>query len=96
MGATTGHMDISMVFWPHSGDLVFMTLLGGFSNFFGPMLGSIIFVYLKDMISSMTEYWRLIFGGLLAAIVILAPGGVMEVLSKILMRRQLKGERIDS
>jgi len=96
MGATTGHMDISMVFWPHSGDLVFMTLLGGFSNFFGPMLGSIIFVYLKDMISSMTEYWRLIFGGLLAAIVILAQGGVMEVLSKIFMRRQLKGERIDS
>jgi hypothetical protein len=33
---------------------------------------------------------------LLAAIVILAPGGVMEVLSKIFMRRQLKGERIDS
>jgi branched-chain amino acid transport system permease protein len=86
MAPATGHMDPGMVFWPHSGDLVFMTLLGGFSNFFGPLLGSIIFIYLRDVVSSLTEYWRLIFGGILAAIVILSPGGVMEVVSKSFIR----------
>jgi branched-chain amino acid transport system permease protein len=83
MGPATGHMDPAMVFWTHSGDMVFMTLLGGFSNFFGPMLGSLIFIFLRDVVSSLTDYWRLIFGALLAAIVILAPGGVMEVLARL-------------
>jgi branched-chain amino acid transport system permease protein len=83
LAGVTGHMDPGMVFWTHSGDLVFMTLLGGFSNFFGPMLGSVIFVGVRDVISSFVSYWRLIFGALLAAIVILAPGGVMEVLTHL-------------
>jgi len=92
LATATGHMDPGMVFWTHSGDMVFMTLLGGFSNFFGPMLGSVIFISLRDVISSFIEYWRLIFGALLAAIVILSPGGVMEVLSRLfnLMRGQNK------
>jgi branched-chain amino acid transport system permease protein len=83
LAPVTGHMDPAMVFWTHSGDLVFMTLLGGFTNFFGPMLGSLVFIYLRDMISSYIEYWRIIFGALLAAIVILAPGGLMEVFSRM-------------
>lgn len=78
----TGHMDPGMVFWTHSGDMVFMTLLGGFTNFFGPMLGSAVFVFLRDEVSSVTQYWRLIFGALLAAMVILAPGGIIEVISR--------------
>ncbi len=82
LAPVTGHMDPGMAFWTHSGDIVFMTLVGGFTNFFGPMLGSLVFIYLRDIISSFTEYWRLIFGALLAAIVILAPGGIMEVLTR--------------
>lgn len=82
MAPVTGHMDPAMVFWTHSGDMVFMTLLGGFSNFFGPMLGSLVFIFLRDTVSSFTEYWRFIFGALLAALVILAPGGLMGLLSR--------------
>jgi len=83
MAPVTGHMDPAMVFWTHSGDMVFMTLLGGFSNFFGPMLGSLVFIFLRDAVSSFTEYWRFIFGALLAALVILAPGGLMGLLGKV-------------
>ena len=82
LAPVTGHMDPGMVFWTHSGEMVFMTLLGGFTNFFGPMLGSVVFIFLRDEISSVTQYWRLIFGALLAAIVILAPGGIIEVISR--------------
>jgi branched-chain amino acid transport system permease protein len=84
LAPVTGHMDPGMVFWTHSGEMVFMTLLGGFTNFFGPMLGSVVFIFLRDEVSSVTQYWRLIFGALLAAIVILAPGGLMEVISRSL------------
>jgi branched-chain amino acid transport system permease protein len=84
LAPVTGHMDPGMVFWTHSGEMVFMTLLGGFTNFFGPMLGSVVFIFLRDEVSSVTQYWRLIFGALLAAIVILAPGGIIEVISRSL------------
>jgi len=91
LAPVTGHMDPGMVFWTHSGDMVFMTLVGGFSSFFGPMLGTVIFITLRDVISSYIEYWRLIFGALLAAIVILSPGGVIEVLTNLfnLIRRKI-------
>jgi branched-chain amino acid transport system permease protein len=94
LAPVTGHMDPAIVYWTQSGDLVFMTLLGGFSNFFGPILGSVIFIYLRDLLSSFTRNWRLIFGAILAAIVILAPGGVMEVFSRSanLLSNLLKGE----
>jgi branched-chain amino acid transport system permease protein len=94
LAPVTGHMDPAVVYWTKSGDLVFMTLLGGFSNFFGPILGSVIFIYLRDVLSSFTSNWRLVFGAILAAIVILAPGGVMEVLSRSanLVSSLLKGE----
>lgn len=81
MAPVTGHIDPAIVFWTHSGDMVFMVLLGGFSNFFGPMLGSLVFIFLRDVVSSLTEYWRFIFGGLLALIVIAAPGGLMHFFS---------------
>jgi branched-chain amino acid transport system permease protein len=95
MAPATGHMDPAMVFWTHSGDMIFMALLGGFSNFIGPMLGSLIFIFLRDAVSSLTDYWRFIFGALLAALVIMAPGGIVEVITRIFrFRGQMKaGEK---
>lgn len=101
LGPVTGHMDPAIVYWTQSGDLVFMTLLGGFSNFFGPILGSVIFIYLQDILSSFTSDWRLVFGAVLAAIVILAPGGVTEVFSRStnllsnLLRSKAKGKETE-
>ncbi len=77
MAPATGHVDPAFVFWTHSGDMVFMVLLGGFSNFFGPMLGSLVFIFLRDVVASATEYWRFIFGAILAVMVIMAPEGLM-------------------
>jgi branched-chain amino acid transport system permease protein len=95
LAPVTGHMDPGMVVWTHSGDMVFMILLGGFTNFFGPMLGSVIFITLRDVISSFIEYWRFIFGALLAVIVIFAPGGVMEILTaffNLIRKKIMAGE----
>ena len=77
LGPPTGNVDPTLAYWTHSGNIVFMTLLGGFSSFFGPILGAFVFIYLQDTVMSVVPYWRLIFGGILAVIVILAPGGLM-------------------
>jgi branched-chain amino acid transport system permease protein len=76
----TGNVDPTLAYWTHSGNLVFMVLLGGFASFFGPVLGAFVFIFLQDAVMSVVPYWRLVFGAILAAIVIFAPGGLMGFL----------------
>lgn len=83
-----GQVDPGLTYWTHSGTLVFMTLLGGFENFFGPLLGGIVYIFLQDRVMSLTAYWRFIFGGILAFIVIAAPGGIAGVISSLVKRRK--------
>lgn len=78
----TGNVDPTLVYWTHSGNIVFMVLLGGFSHFFGPVLGAFVFIYLQDAVMSVVPYWRLVFGAILAFIVIFAPAGLMGVLAR--------------
>jgi ABC-type branched-subunit amino acid transport system permease subunit len=59
-----------------------MTLLGGFTHFFGPLLGAFAFIYLQDLVMSLVPYWRLVFGALLALIVIFAPRGLMGLMAR--------------
>src|SRR5438128_471230 len=65
-----------LVYWTQSGQLVFMAVLGGFSNFFGPIIGALAFTLLQDQLQSLTQYWRFILGAILALIVIAFPGGL--------------------
>ena len=82
LGPPTGNVDPTLAYWTHSGNMVFMTLLGGFARFFGPVLGAFAFIYLQDVVMSFVPYWRLIFGAMLAAIVIFAPGGLMGLFTR--------------
>ena len=74
--------DPLIVYWTNSGNLVFMTVLGGFTSFAGPILGAFVFIFLQDwLMSSRFEYWRFVFGAILALIVIFAPGGLMGLIT---------------
>ena len=48
LAPVVGQVDPTLTYWTHSGTLVFMTLLGGFSTFLGPMLGAVIYIFLQD------------------------------------------------
>jgi len=80
LGPPTGNVDPTLAYWTQSGNIVFMTLLGGFAHFFGPVLGALVFIYLQDAVMSVVPYWRLVFGAILALVVIFAPAGLMGLL----------------
>jgi branched-chain amino acid transport system permease protein len=82
LATPTGNVDPTLAYWTHSGNIVFMVLLGGFSSFFGPLLGAFVFIFLQDTVMSVFPYWRLIFGAVLAFIVIFAPGGLMGLFAR--------------
>lgn len=86
LAPAVGQVDPGLTYWTHSGTLVFMTLLGGFENFFGPLIGGIVYIFLQDKVMSLTTYWRFIFGGILAFIVIAAPGGIAGVINSLVKR----------
>src|SRR5213078_2712099 len=72
----TGQADPELAYWTHSGELVFMTVLGGFANFFGPLVGAFTFIFLKSELMSSTQYWRFFLGLTLVFIVVLFPRGL--------------------
>jgi branched-chain amino acid transport system permease protein len=89
LGFRVGLADPEMVYWTQSGQLVFMAVLGGFSNFFGPIVGALAFTLLQDQLQSVTEYWRFVLGLILALIVISFPEGIAG-LAVSLRRRVLR------
>jgi branched-chain amino acid transport system permease protein len=78
----TGLAAPTLAYWTHSGNLVFMLLLGGFGHFFGPVVGAFVFIFLQDQVMSVTQYWRFVFGAVLAAVVIFLPHGLMGLLDR--------------
>jgi branched-chain amino acid transport system permease protein len=63
--------------WTASAAPIVMTVLGGTHSFIGPILGSAVYVVLQTVLTGYTEYWALILGALVIAIVMLMPEGIM-------------------
>jgi branched-chain amino acid transport system permease protein len=70
----------STAFWTKSAEPVFMSLLGGTKIFLGPAVGSVIFMYLKEIISTYTELWMIYLGAILIGFVLFLPGGIVGFL----------------
>lgn len=79
----TGLADPELAYWTHSGTLIFMTLLGGFAHFAGPLLGAFSYVLLQDSLMTLTPYWRFVLGAVLALIVLLFPQGLMGLPARL-------------
>jgi branched-chain amino acid transport system permease protein len=72
----SGTIDPGIAHWSKSADPVFMSLAGGITTFVGPTIGAAVFLSLNSLISTITQYWMLIFGSILILIVILFPSGM--------------------
>ena len=71
------------MYWTRSGELMVMVVFGGMGSLFGPVIGTIVFLVLEEVLSQFTEYWALIMGPLLLLIVLFARGGIMGLLGRM-------------
>ena len=69
--------------WTFSGEIVFMTVLGGFRTFVGPIVGAIAFTYLKTYAVGFTVYWQLLLGTVLVVLVLALPTGIMGAVERV-------------
>ena len=72
-------------FGPHwTFDAVLVTFIGGVGTLHGPVLGAIFYVLLKEYLAiRWVDFHLLIFGALFIAIVLLLPGGLVEVTGRL-------------
>jgi branched-chain amino acid transport system permease protein len=74
--------------WTFSGEIVFMTVLGGFRSFAGPIVGAVVFNYLKTYAVGSTVYWQLLLGAVLVGLVLSLPTGIVGTAGRLAARWQ--------
>lgn len=72
--------------WVLSGDAVLMVILGGAGTITGPVIGTGIFLMLKHVFSSHTEYWMLWLGVVFIACVMFMRQGVWGLILQLAPR----------
>jgi branched-chain amino acid transport system permease protein len=73
--------------WSRSAEPVLVSLIGGIQTFSGPMVGSLLFVVLREIIERFTHNWMLWFGIILLVIIMGFRGGVVGSLRDLLYRK---------
>jgi branched-chain amino acid transport system permease protein len=71
--------------WTQSAEPVMVTLLGGIHTFSGPIVGSILFYLIKDIIVRFTQYWLIWFGSIVIFLVLVFRGGIVIFFSERIM-----------
>jgi branched-chain amino acid transport system permease protein len=69
--------------WLASGDLVTMPVLGGSGIFWGPIIGSLIFIMIKEYFSMYTWFWRSFVGITVIVVMLFFRRGVWGILERI-------------
>lgn len=73
--------------WSRSGELIFMVVLGGVGSLYGAILGALAFLVTEDVLSSLTQNWKAIFGPLIVLFVLFTRGGIAGLANKLRGRR---------
>jgi len=69
--------------WVKSGDIVIATILGGgMINFYGPIIGSAIFIFAREILSEIWDNWMLLYGAIFVIIILFMPTGLLGIMEK--------------
>ena len=79
-------VPIDSLHYLQSGQAVMMCLLGGMGTFFGPFIGAGVFLYLEDVVTSMTSHWMAVVGMLFIVLVLFFPRGIWGSLLRWMQR----------
>jgi branched-chain amino acid transport system ATP-binding protein len=77
--------------FPFSQSILFLlvVVVGGAGRALGPLIGSLIVVFLPEVLAGLAEYRLLVFGAGLLIVLWLAPGGIAGAIGRLVMRRKL-------
>jgi branched-chain amino acid transport system permease protein len=71
--------------------MLLMVIVGGSGRFFGPMLGAALVVLLPEWLRFMKDWYLVVFGLSVVALMIWLPGGLLSIPDRIRLRSALRG-----
>jgi len=77
-----GIVPLEAIGFVASGNVVFATLIGGSGSLYGPIIGSVVFIWLSESVSTLWARWPLLLGVAFVAVVLFFRGGVVEAWSR--------------
>jgi branched-chain amino acid transport system permease protein len=82
-----GIVPLEAIGFVFSGNVVFATLIGGSGSLYGPIIGSVVFIWLSESVSTVWARWPLLLGVAFVIVVLFFRGGVVEAWSRFLSWR---------
>ena len=79
-------IQLSRTIW-----VLLTVILGGSSYFLGPVVGTIVAVWLDVLISQVTERYNLVVGIIFLLIVLFSPTGLLGLLDSVRKRKKING-----
>jgi branched-chain amino acid transport system permease protein len=80
---TVGHVAPDLAYWTTSGEFVFVALLGGTGSVLAPLLGSVVFEFVRNYAFKLSPYtWQLLLGSVLLVVILFAPGGLWSLFDR--------------
>jgi branched-chain amino acid transport system permease protein len=77
-----GIVPLEAIGFVTSGNVVFATLIGGSGSLYGPVIGSVVFIWLSESMSTVWARWPLLLGVAFVIVVLFLRGGVVEAWSR--------------
>jgi branched-chain amino acid transport system permease protein len=87
------YVAVDSLYWITSGDIVIITILGGVGSVFGPVAGTVAFLYVENVVSGEIAFWLLVLGVMFVSVVWLFPEGIWGMISDL---RSAVRKRIDA
>ena len=82
IGLSVGHITPDLAFWSQSGEFVFVAILGGTGSVLAPVVGSILFEFVRNYAFELSPYtWQMTLGIALLLIIFFLPGGVWSLVA---------------
>jgi branched-chain amino acid transport system permease protein len=78
-----GIVPLEAISFVTSGNVVFATLIGGSGSLYGPVIGSFVFIWLSESVSTLWARWPLLLGVAFIVVVLFFRGGVVEAWTRL-------------
>jgi branched-chain amino acid transport system permease protein len=86
------YASASYMFYQVSGEAVVWAIVGGAGTMFGPLVGTTLFIVLREVVSTHWEHHSLIVGVMAILVVILAPKGLVGLWDGWMARLDERGD----
>jgi branched-chain amino acid transport system permease protein len=88
LAQTTQFVAVDVLAFPRSAELLLMLILGGAGNLYGALVGAIVFMTARHLLSDINpQYWQFWLGMLLVLIVLFARDGIVGGLRHLMRRK---------